>query len=172
GGLGEGVGVHDQHGPGGVTGRREDEQVGQVQAGIAAGVLELGGAEVVGHGGSFEMVFAVVRGQRPRKSVRAALTWPAWVQGRACGPPSITVSCTSPIRPGSRLAVLSSGSTWSASPCRTRMGTSILGRSGRKSGVQVPMQAAAGVAEGVRARFQGACQAWSDTGVPRRVSML
>src|SRR5262249_1909680 len=50
--FGEGVGVHDQHGPVRVIGCREDEQVGQVQAGIVAGVLELGGAEVVGHGGS------------------------------------------------------------------------------------------------------------------------
>ena len=48
--FGEGVGVHDQHGPAGVTGRGEYEQVGQVQAGIVAGVLEVGGAEVVRHG--------------------------------------------------------------------------------------------------------------------------
>jgi hypothetical protein len=51
--FGERVGVHDQHGLAGVTGRREDEQVGQVQAGIVAGVLEFGGAEVVRHDHSF-----------------------------------------------------------------------------------------------------------------------
>src|SRR5262249_41198207 len=48
--LRERVRVHDQHGPAGVTGRREDEQVGQVQTGIVAGGLEVGGAEVVRHG--------------------------------------------------------------------------------------------------------------------------
>jgi hypothetical protein len=48
--LGERVGVHDQHGLAGVIGCREDEQVGQVQAGVAAGGLEVGGAEVVRHG--------------------------------------------------------------------------------------------------------------------------
>jgi hypothetical protein len=76
------------------------------------------------------------------------------------------------IRPGRRLAVLSSGSTWSASPWMTSMGTSILGRSSRKSVAQVPMQATAAVAEAVTARFQLACQAWSLTRVPRRASML
>jgi hypothetical protein len=51
--FGEGVRVHDQHGPVGVVGRREHEQVGQVQAGVVAGVLEVGGTEVVRHGHSF-----------------------------------------------------------------------------------------------------------------------
>jgi hypothetical protein len=45
------------------------------------------------------------------KSSRAVLTWSAWVQGMACGPPSMTTSRTSLIRPGSRLPVLSSGRT-------------------------------------------------------------
>ena len=76
------------------------------------------------------------------------------------------------IRPGSRLPVLSSGSTWSASPWMTSTGTSILGRSSRKSVVQVRMQATAAAAEAVTARFQLACQAWSLTRVPRSVSML
>ena len=52
------------------------------------------------------------------------------------------------------------------------MGTSILGRSSRKSVAQVPMQATAAVAEAVTARFQLAAKAWSLTRVPRRVSML
>jgi hypothetical protein len=58
------------------------------------------------------------------------------------------------IRSGRRLAVLSIGRTWSASPWKTSMGTSILGRSSRKSVVQVPMQATAAVADAVTARFQ------------------
>ena len=100
------------------------------------------------------------------------LTWAAWVQGMACGPPSTTISCTSLIRAGSRWPVLSSGSTRSASPCTTSMGTSISGRSARKSVAQVGMQATAAVADAVTARFQLACQAWSLTSVPRRVSKL
>jgi hypothetical protein len=52
--FGERVGVHDQHGPVGVIGRREDEQVGQVQTGVVAGVFEVGGAEMVRHGHSFD----------------------------------------------------------------------------------------------------------------------
>jgi hypothetical protein len=74
--------------------------------------------------------------------------------GMASGPPSITTSRTSLIRPGSRLPVLSIGRTWSASPWRTSMGTSILGRSSRKSVAQVPMHATAAMAEAVTARFQ------------------
>jgi hypothetical protein len=50
--LRERVRVHDQHGLVRVIGRREDEQVGQVQTGIVARGLEVGGAEVVRHGGS------------------------------------------------------------------------------------------------------------------------
>ena len=46
------------------------------------------------------------------------------------------------------------------------MGTSISGRSARKSVVQVRMQATAAMAEAVTARFQLACQAWSLTSVP------
>src|SRR6266571_6883107 len=49
----ERVRVHDQYGPVGVIGSGEYEEVGQVQAGIVAGVLEVGGAEVVRHGYSF-----------------------------------------------------------------------------------------------------------------------
>src|SRR5258708_37116620 len=49
----ERVRVHDQYGPVGVIGSGEYEEVGQVQAGIAAGGLEVGGAEVVRHGYSF-----------------------------------------------------------------------------------------------------------------------
>jgi hypothetical protein len=40
------------------------------------------------------------------------------------------------------------------------MGTSILGRSSRKSVVQVPMHATAAAADAATARFQEACQAW------------
>jgi hypothetical protein len=40
----------------------------------------------------------------PMKFSSAALTWPAWVQGIACGPPSMTTRCRSLIRPGSHLA--------------------------------------------------------------------
>ena len=47
--AGEGVGVHDEHGPVGVIGGGEHEQVGQVEAGIVAGGLEVGGAEMVRH---------------------------------------------------------------------------------------------------------------------------
>src|SRR5258707_9326131 len=49
----ERVRVHDQYGPVGVIGSGEYEEVGQVQTGIVAGVLEVGGAEVVRHGYSF-----------------------------------------------------------------------------------------------------------------------
>jgi hypothetical protein len=38
----------------GVVGGLEDEQGGQVQAGVVAGELEIGRAVVVGHGGSFD----------------------------------------------------------------------------------------------------------------------
>jgi hypothetical protein len=84
----------------------------------------------------------------------------------------MTTSCASLIRAGSRWPVFSSGRTWSASPCTTSMGTSISGRSARKSVAQVPMQATAAVAEAVTARFQLAWKAWSLTRVPRRVSKL
>lgn len=46
----ERVHVDDQHRSAGVSGRREGEQVGQVQARVVAGKLEIGRAEVVGHG--------------------------------------------------------------------------------------------------------------------------
>src|SRR5690242_12768267 len=62
---------------------------------------------------------------------------------------------------GQPLPVLSIGSTWSASPWMTSIGTSILGRSARKSVVHVLMQATVAVAEAVTAKFQLACQAWS-----------
>jgi len=45
----ERVHVDDQHRRAGVAGRLEDEQVGEVQARVVAGVLEIGGAEVVRH---------------------------------------------------------------------------------------------------------------------------
>lgn len=52
GGLGGGVRVHvhDEDGPAGRGGRREREQVGEVQPGVTAGRAEVGAAEVVGHG--------------------------------------------------------------------------------------------------------------------------
>ena len=142
------VRVHDQHGRAGVVtvqqgvvmfragGRREDEHVGEVQAAVVAGELEVVGAEVVRHGVFFLLGSGVARvgGQLRMKSSRAVLTWSAWVQGMACGPPSMTTSRTSLIRPGSRLPVLSSGRTWSASPWTTRIGHVDLGEVGAEVG--------------------------------------
>src|SRR5262249_40548188 len=51
--LREGVRVHDQHGSAGVIGRREHEEIGQVQTGIVARGLEVRGTEVVRHWSSF-----------------------------------------------------------------------------------------------------------------------
>ncbi len=78
-------------------------------------------------------------------SSRAALTWSAWVQAMACGPPSITTSCAFLMKPGSRWAVFPNGRTRSSSPWMTSTGTSILGRSSRKSVSQVGMQATAAI---------------------------
>src|SRR5438309_8371229 len=61
-----------------VIGRREHEQVGQVKTGIAAGMLEVRCAEVVGHfSGSFlryelEQGAVDLLGVRPRDGVRSA----------------------------------------------------------------------------------------------------
>src|SRR6185437_5972439 len=104
-------------------GRREAEHVGEVQAAVVAGKLEVVGAEVVRHGrASFWVVVWAGPAQLRMKSSRAVFTWAAWVQGIACGPPSTTTSCASLIRAGSRRPVLSRGRTWSASPWMTRIG--------------------------------------------------
>jgi hypothetical protein len=47
--VAEGVGVHDEHGPVGVIGGGEHIQLGQVEAGVVAGGLEVGGAEMIRH---------------------------------------------------------------------------------------------------------------------------
>jgi hypothetical protein len=77
--VGEGVRVHDQHGPVGVIGRREHKQIGQVQTGIVAGVLEVGGAEVVRHRHSFggrRLGGGAAAGyQLHRKPSSAVFTW-------------------------------------------------------------------------------------------------
>ena len=93
--VGEGVGVHDEHGPVGVVGRGEHEQVGQVQAGIVAGGLEVGGAEVVRHGHSFgHKGLGNGRTIRNQQRIRhEPTTWSAWPKWR--GPPFTTASCMS-----------------------------------------------------------------------------
>src|SRR6185437_10676022 len=62
--LHEGVGVQDQHGPVRVIGRREDEEFGEVQACIVAGVLEVGGAEVIGHGVTPSLLMLISQSRR------------------------------------------------------------------------------------------------------------
>ena len=98
------VRVHDQHGRARIVGRGEREDVGEVQPPVVAGELEVVGAEVVRHGcSSFWLAVRAGSGCQLRmKSSKAVLTWSAWVQGMACGPPSTTTRRTSLIRPGRR----------------------------------------------------------------------
>ena len=110
--LREGVRVHDQHGPVGVIGRGEHEEVGEIQAGVVAGGLEVGGTEVVRHGGTPLTASELAAGSR------AVFTWSAWVQGMACGPPSITVDLQAFDHAGQAFAGLA---RW-AGPGRRRRG--------------------------------------------------
>jgi hypothetical protein len=71
--LRERVGAHDHDRPVGVIGPREHEQVGEVQTSIAAGALEGGSAEVVGHGAPF----------RPENFTSELFTSSAWVRRMA-----------------------------------------------------------------------------------------
>src|SRR3954468_19488889 len=63
------------------------------------------------------------------------------VQPMLCGPPSTGTSVQSAIRAGSRAAVESNGRIRSSVPCATSTGTSIFGKSARKSVSQVSTQA-------------------------------
>ena len=102
-----------------------------------------------------------------RKSRRAALTWSLWVQAMACGPPSMTLRVRPLTRSGSRPPVSSSGSTRSESPWMTRIGTSKLATSARKSVCQVGTHATAAMGEPEAAMLKLFWNASSLTREPR-----
>ena len=77
----------------------------------------------------------------PTNSSSARLTSSGCVQAMLCGPPSIATSSTSSISAGSRAAVASYGRIRSSVPWTTSTGTSIFGRSRRKSVSQVSTHA-------------------------------
>src|SRR5919199_6377536 len=94
-----------------------------------------------------------------RNSSRASLTSSGCVQPMLCGPPSTVTSLRSAISPGSRSAVALYGRIRSSVPCTTSVGTSILGRSSRKSVSQVSTQAYVAYGEEPTATLNDACQA-------------
>ena len=77
----------------------------------------------------------------PTNLTRASFTSSACVQPTLCGPPSISMKWMSFTRSGRRRPVASMGRMRSSVPWITSMGTSILGRSARKSVNQVSTQA-------------------------------
>src|SRR4051812_19148801 len=76
-----------------------------------------------------------------RNASSAALTSSGCVQPMLCGPPSTETSVHSVTSAGSRAAVDSNGRMRSSVPCTTSTGTSIFGRSARKSVSQVSTHA-------------------------------
>src|SRR4029077_6902553 len=131
----KGIRVHDQHGPLAVTRCGENEQVGEVEAGIAPrkleGMLVVAGAEMVGHRENLLMLQA--RSARdiallptfrpPRKPISASFTSSACVASRPWGAPSITTIWLPLTAACVCFVVARIRSTRSASPCITSVGT-------------------------------------------------
>src|SRR5207244_8809072 len=105
-------------------------------------------------------------------SRRALFTSSECVQPMLCGPPSTATSVQSAISAGSRAAVASKGRSRSSVPCRTSTGTSIFGRSARKSVSQVSTHAYVAWGEEPVATLKLACHARSLIRVPPRTSTL
>lgn len=107
-----------------------------------------------------------------RKVSRAALTSSEWVHAMLCGPRSRVTTRTSSMKPGNRSAVALTGRIRSSAPWITRVGTSKLRRSARKSVSQVSTQACVAYADAPSAAMKPACQAWSLMRLPPKTSAL
>src|SRR3954471_4492882 len=105
-------------------------------------------------------------------SRRALFTWSGCVHAMLCGPPSTGTSVQSAISAGSRAAVASNGRIRSSVPCMTSTGTSMLGRSPRKSVSHVSTHAYVANGDAPTATMKLACQARSLIRLPPRTSTL
>src|SRR4051795_10671409 len=110
--------------------------------------------------------------QAAMKSRRALFTSSGCVHAMLCGPPSTGTSVQSAISAGSRAAVASIGRTRSSVPCMTSTGTSMLGRSPRKSVSHVSTHAYVANGDAPTATMKLACQARSLIRLPPRTSTL